>query len=363
MAGSFVDLRSDTVTRPTAAMRAAMAAAEVGDDVLGDDPTVNRFQERFASMAGKEAALLVPSGTMSNQIAVHTHCRPGDELLCDSECHIHHYEQGGAAQLSGVSTRVVEGRYGVWEPSQLVDLVRPENEHLVRTRLVALENTHNRGGGTVVPLETIEAVCGWAKSHSLATHLDGARLFNAVVASGVSVDRWCRPFDSVSVCFSKGLGCPVGSVLVGSAPFIKEARRCRKLFGGAMRQAGILAAAMDYALDHHVPRLAEDHLLAQRLADAVREFPELTLRPASVDTNMVIFHIDPALSAAAPFAARLLEKGVAVFAIGPRSIRAVTHLDVAPSQMDRACEALREVVLDLRSGVESAAAKTAAYAG
>lgn len=363
MAGAFVDLRSDTVTRPTPAMRAAMAAAEVGDDVFGDDPTVNRFQERFAARLGKEAALIVPSGTMSNQIAVRTHCRPGDEIICDAECHINLYEQGGAAQLSGVSTRAIHGSSGVWTAEQAADFARPENEHLVRPRLVALENTHNRGGGKVVPFAVCRMVTDAAKAAGLATHLDGARLFNAVIASGIAVDRWAGLFDSVSICFSKGLGCPFGSVLVGPRDFIREARRHRKLFGGGMRQAGIVAAAMNHALDHHVDRLADDHAGAARLAAAVRQVPELSLACGEVETNLVIFRVDPAFSTAAAFAARLAERGVAVLALGPQTIRACTHLDVSAADVALACAVLPEVADECRRGIPSAAARTATYAG
>ncbi|HZT81959.1 MAG TPA: GntG family PLP-dependent aldolase, partial [Gemmataceae bacterium] len=259
MPDAVIDLRSDTVTRPTPGMRAAMAAAEVGDDVFDEDPTVNRLQERVAALLGKEAALFVPSGTMSNQVCVRTHTQPGDELLCDVNCHIYNYEAGGPAVLSGVTCRCVEGDCGILDVSQLDGLVRPDNEHFVRTRLVCLENTHNRGGGKVYPLEKVQAISAWARRAGLATHLDGARLWNAVVATGVPAQEWARHFDSVSVCFSKGLGAPVGSALAGPRDFVAKARRTRKLFGGGMRQAGVLAAAALYALDHHVERLAEDH--------------------------------------------------------------------------------------------------------
>src|SRR4051812_14785417 len=266
MSQSFFDLRSDTVTRPTAGMRAAMAAAEVGDDVFGEDPTVNRLEQRVAALLGKEAALFVSSGTMSNQICVRAHTQPGDELLCDTSCHIYNSEAGGVAIHSGVTCRTLLGDGGILDVTQLEDKIRPDDEHLVRTRLVCLENTHNRGGGKVYPLEKIQAIRAWAKANGLLMHLDGARLWNAHVATGIALATWGVNFDTVSVCFSKGLGSPLGSALAGSRDFVARARRNRKLFGGGMRQAGIVASAALYALDHHVERLAEDHRNAQVIA-------------------------------------------------------------------------------------------------
>src|SRR6516162_9845503 len=256
MPDPLIDLRSDTVTRPTPGMRAAMQAAEVGDDVFREDPGVNRLEERVAALLGKEAALFVPSGTMSNQICVRAHTQPGDELLCEANCHIYNNEAGGPAVLSGVTCRTIEGDYGVLDLSQLEGKIRPANDHLVRTRLVALENTHNRGGGRIFPLEKIRAITEWARANHLATHLDGARLWNAIVATVIPGTEWARHFDTVSVCFSKGLGAPVGSALCGPRDFIGRARRVRKLFGGGMRQAGVAAAGALYALDNHVERLA-----------------------------------------------------------------------------------------------------------
>src|SRR5262245_51450380 len=231
MADTPIDLRSDTVTRPTPGMRAAMAAAEVGDDVFGDDPTVNRLEERVADLLGKETAVYVPSGTMSNQIAVKVHTQPGDELLCDLNCHIYNYEAGGPAVLSGVTCRTRDGEFGILDLSQLEDKIRPNDSHLVHTQLVCLENTHNRGGGKVYPIEKIEAISRWARGHGLALHLDGARLWNAIVATGIAGREWAEHFDSVSVCFSKGLGAPIGSALAGPKAFIQKGRRIRKLFG------------------------------------------------------------------------------------------------------------------------------------
>ena len=357
----MLDLRSDTVTRPTPAMRAAMAAAEVGDDVFGEDPTVLRLEERLAEMLGKEKALYVPSGTMSNQIGVRVHCSPGDELLCETSCHIYQYEQGGFAQLSGVVARPVDGEFGVLRLEQLVGLIRPDNVHHVRTRLVCLENTHNRGGGRVQPLEEVERICTWAHANGLATHLDGARLFNAVVATGVAADEWARHFDTVSVCFSKGLGAPVGSALAGPRDLIERAHRHRKLFGGGMRQAGVIAAGALYALENHVDRLAEDHAKAQRLAEGIRQIDGLELRPPQVDTNLVIYRVDPKLGTAADFAARLKRRGLLISAFGGQLMRAVTHLDLSMHDVERAVEILREVARDpAMGGVGSA---PAAYAG
>jgi threonine aldolase len=336
-----MDFRSDTVTRPTPAMRAAMANAEVGDDVFNEDPSVLALQERVAALLGKEAAIFVPSGTMSNQIGVRLHCAPGDEFICDVGCHIYNYEQAAHVQLSGVSTRTVDGAGGVMQLDQLRGLIRPVNDHLVRTRLVCLENTHNRGAGRIQPYDVVESICDWAHERGLATHLDGARLFNAVIATGISAPRWAEHFDTVSVCFSKGLGAPVGSALAGPRDLIATARRHRKLFGGGMRQAGVLAAAALYAMDHHMERLTDDHANARRLADAIRSVPGLTLQPDEIDTNIVIFEVDPALGSAADFCARLKQDGLLMLAISPTQVRAVTHLDVSAPDVGRAGEILR----------------------
>jgi threonine aldolase len=341
MAQVLIDLRSDTATKPTPGMRAAMAAAEVGDDVFGEDPTINRLQERVAAYLGKEAALFVPSGTMSNQICIKAHTQPGDEMLCETTCHVYTWEAGGPAVLSGVSCRTIEGDYGVLDVTQLEDKIRPINDHYVRTRLVSLENTHNRGGGRVYPLEKIQAISDWAHGNGLLMHLDGARLWNAVVASGISGVEWARPFDSVSVCFSKGLGAPVGSALAGTKEFIARAKRIRKLFGGGTRQGGIIAAAALYAMEHHIDRLAEDHRNAQIIAEAIADTPGLRLDPAQVETNLVWFEADPDLGTAKEIAARLKEKGVLVSVSAPQLLRACTHLDVSKAQTIQSAEAIR----------------------
>ncbi len=340
---AVIDLRSDTVTRPCQNMRQAMADAEVGDDVIERDPTCERLQELTAELLGMEDAVFMPSGTMTNQIGLRIHCRPGDEFLCEAGCHIYNYEQGAFAQLSGLVARTIEGQYGVLRPEQVRGLIRPENDHLVRTRLVVLENTHNRGSGRIQPYAYVEEICSWAHSHGLRTHLDGARLFNAAAATGIPLASWAQHFDTVSVCFSKGLGAPVGSALAGTRAAIQEARRHRKLFGGGMRQAGVLAAGALYALRHNRDRLAEDHANARILADAVRGSEGLQLQPDEVDTNIVIFRVDPRLGSAAEFVQRMAERGVAALAISPTQIRLVTHLDVSTGDCRRAAEVIQQI--------------------
>ncbi len=337
-----IDLRSDTVTQPCTAMRAAMAAAEVGDDVIGSDPTVERLQEVVADLLGKEAALFMPSGSMTNQVAIRLHCGRGDEFLCEADCHVYNYEQAAFAQLSGVGARTIQGKHGILRPEQLHGSIRAPGDHLVRTSLVCLENTHNRGGGTIQPLETVDAICAWAKQNSLATHLDGARLFNAVAETGVELRRWCQEFDSVSVCFSKGLGAPVGSALAGPRDFIREARRARKLFGGGMRQAGIIAAGALYALEHNVERLVEDHQHARLLAAAIDRSPGLRLDPAP-QTNICVVSIDPCAGTSREFTAKLLERGVGALPFGPQHFRLVTHLDVNRQQIQQAGEIIEKL--------------------
>jgi threonine aldolase len=301
--------------------------------------------------------MFVPSGSMSNQLGVRVHCKAGDEFICEAECHIYNYEQGAFAQLSQVCSRTVQGDYGALRLEQVQGLIRPENEHLVRTKLVCLENTHNRGGGRVLPYDDVVEICAWARAHRLATHMDGARLFNAVVASGIDAATWCQHFDTVSVCFSKGLGAPVGSALAGPRDMIAEARRHRKLFGGGMRQAGIIAAGALYALEHHVERLADDHANAQLLADAIRQIEGLELRPAEVETNLVIFQVDPAICSAPELSSRLKQHGVLVNSFSSTLLRAVTHLDVDRTDVARAAAALKECV---RAGVKASAAVASA---
>lgn len=345
MAERWIDFRSDTVTRPTPGMRRAMAEAEVGDDVFGEDPTVNRLQQRVAELLGKEAALFVPSGTMANLAAIRTHCRPGEEMICEANCHLFHYEQAGYAQIAGVAARLVEGRYGVITVEQLEGLIRPPNAHFAQTRLITVENTHNRGGGTIQPYPIVEAICQWAARHGLRRHLDGARLWNAAVATGIPPSQWANHFDTVTVCFSKGLGAPVGSALAGPKELIQQAHRHRKVLGGGMRQAGLLAAAALYALDHHIDRLAEDHANAQRLAEKLRRFDLVELDPPRPETNMVFFRISPRWGAPEQLAEALRQEGILVLPTAEGKIRMVTHLDVSDANVDHFIQAMEKILI------------------
>ena len=332
--GRPIDLRSDTITQPTPAMREAMARAEVGDDVFGDDPTVKQLEARVAGLLGKEAALFVPSGTMSNQIALRTHTEPGDEVLVDANAHLYYYESGAPAALAGVMCRCLPGERGVFAAADVEAALRPADPHFAPTRLVCVEQTHNRGGGSIWPIERIREVAAVAQRHHLRLHLDGARLWNAAVATGIPEREWAALFDSVSVCFSKGLGAPVGSALAGPAAFIQRARRFRKQYGGGMRQSGILAAAALHALDHHRARLAEDHDNARALAQGLAVLPGLELDPAAVATNIVLFRVR---SQPAPaLAAQLDATGVRMLAVGPDTIRAVTSLMVTWEDVEAA---------------------------
>jgi len=334
----MIDLRSDTVTRPTAAMRQAMATAEVGDDVLGEDPTVNLLQEKTASILGKEAGLFVPSGTMANQVAIKTLIRPGDEIIVDSNAHIFFYECAATAVISGGQFRCLEGARGILSARDIESAIRPADIHQPPTRLVCLENSHNRGGGSVYPMASLDDIHEVARRRDLRVHLDGARLFNAALATGTTVRELARHVDSVGVCLSKGLGAPVGSVLCGSRTFVDEARRIRKMLGGGMRQAGILAAAGIHALTHHVERLVEDHDNARRLARGLAQMPGIRLDPETVVTNIVIFDVAETGLGAREIVERLARAGVLVIAFGPTTVRAVTHLDVSPTDIDRALE-------------------------
>jgi len=338
MATPPIDLRSDTVTRPTPAMRRAMAEAEVGDDVYGEDPTVRALEARVAERLGLEAALFVPSGTQGNQIAIGVHTRPGEEVILEEGSHPFHYENGAMGALWGVQPRTVVGQRGLLTPAQILAAFRGQDDHLPRSRLVILENTHNRGGGTVWKPEAFAAAVAAARSAGLSVHLDGARLFNAEVAAGVPVSTWARLTDSTTVCFSKGLGAPVGSVLAGSKPFVAEARRLRKRLGGGMRQAGILAAACLHALDHHVSRLAEDHENARILARRLGEVPGVVVELDRLATNMVYAEVPVD---APPLVARLRAAGLLVNPVGPHALRLVCHLDVDRVGCERAADILR----------------------
>lgn len=331
-----IDLRSDTVTRPTPEMREAMARAEVGDDVFGEDPSVNLLQQRAAALMRKEAALFVPSGTMANQLAVRTHTEPGDGLVAPHGAHVYEYEGGAAAALAGVQI-VLVGAEGVFSAEDLRAALRPVDVHFAPPRVVWIENTHNRSGGIVFPLDAQRSVVDAARAAGLALHLDGARLFNASVATGVAVGDLAADFDSVSFCLSKGLGAPVGSLLCGSARFIERARRFRKMYGGGMRQAGVLAAAGLHALDHHVKRLAEDHANARLLADGIAGTRGLELLRAP-ETNMVLFRC----ASSEALVARARAAGLLLGGRDARTVRAVTHLDVDRNGMERAVAILRD---------------------
>lgn len=329
---TIADLRSDTLTRPTAGMRAAMAAAEVGDDVFGEDPTVNALEARCAGMFGKEAALFVPSGTMGNQIAIAVHTRPGDEIICADISHIYLYEGGGAARHSGCSLRLVHAARGILQAGDIdANINSRSDDHLPFTRLVSVEDTCNKGGGTCYTLAGIQAIRESCNRHGLTLHLDGARIFNALLHTGHDPVAYAAPFDSISFCLSKGLGAPVGSMLLGSREFIRSAHRVRKAFGGGMRQAGILAAAGLYALDHHVARLSEDHRRARQLADMLSPLPWVS-GVVAPETNIVIFEVTPEKNARERVG-QLAEQGILCFPFGPQKIRFVTHLDVGDEQL------------------------------
>jgi len=336
-----IDLRSDTVTRPTQAMREAMAWAEVGDDVYGEDPSVNRLQNRAADLTGKEAALFVPSGTMANQIAVRAWTEPGDALLAARDAHVYLYEGGGAAALSGVQASLL-GSDGLFGLAELKQAALPEDIHFARTRLVCLENTHNRSGGRIFPRADMEAIGKWVHEQGWVLHLDGARVFNASIASGDTVEQIARPFDSISFCLSKGLGAPVGSLICGSREFIQEALRIRKLFGGGMRQAGVIAAAGLYALDHNVERLAEDHAKALHLAEGLDEFSGITVL-RQPETNIVVFQADNV----AELYSEAREQGVQLSLMDAHTLRAVTHMNVSDEEIDSALGILRTALARL----------------
>jgi len=339
-----IDLRSDTVTLPSAGMRQAMAAAPVGDDQYGEDPSVNRLQDHIAELLGKEAALFVPSGTMANQIGLKISTRPGDEVVLGHETHMVWHESGAGAANSGVQFTPV-GQGGLFTAADLRAAYKPPG-HVVfpPTTLVAVENTHNRGGGVVFPQQDAVAVCAAARELGMASYLDGARLFNAAAASGRKLAELAEPFDLVSVALSKGLGCPVGSVVAGRRAEIARAHRARRMFGGAMRQAGILAAAGLWALDHNIDRLAEDHANARLLAERLDGLRGVELDLATVQSNILIFHMAKNAPDAATIVARAQELGVLVSAFAARTVRAVTHLDVSREQCRRAADLLAAVI-------------------
>jgi len=344
MAQSWIDLRSDTVTRPTPAMRRAMADAEVGDDVYREDPTVNRLQERAAEIFNREAALFVPSGTMGNQIAIKAHTNPGQEVICEARSHIYNFEMGMMGAFAGVVPRTVFAEGGIMNWGQIEPAIRTRSDHHSRTGLIELENSSNLAGGRVYPLEVTEQICARAHAVRLPVHLDGARIFNAALALKRSVVDVTREFDSIMFCLSKGLGAPVGSMLVGSRDFIEEAHQVRKMLGGGMRQAGILAAAGLVALEESPQRLPVDHENARFLAEGLADIPGVTIDPSKVETNILFFDVSASGFSAQEVSKRLATQGVLANSTSATTIRMVTHCDVDRAGCERALGVLREIV-------------------
>ena len=336
-----IDLFSDTITKPTQGMRKFMAEAEVGDEQQKEDPSVNKLVEMVCDLLGKEDAIYLPSGTMCNQIAFRVHCRPGDEIIMDETAHTRHYETGGPAALTGAMTYPLAGIRGVFRAAQLEAAVRPASNHLPRSKVVLVEQTSNLGGGSIWPLEGIQSVCAAAHKHGMVCHMDGARLLNAVATTGVKAKTYAEPFDSVWIDFSKGLGAPVGAALAGSKGFIQEAWRWKHQFGGAMRQAGIIAAGAVYALNHHVERLAEDNENAQILARGLAEIEGIVVEP--VETNLIFFDVSGMGVTAEAFNALLMKKGLRISVLGKTRGRAVTHLDVSREQVKEGLDIIRQV--------------------
>ncbi len=338
-----VDVRSDTVTQPTSGMRKVMESAKVGDDVLGDDPTVIELQNRVAKMFGKEAALFVASGTMSNAIALKTHTSPGDEIVCDKTAHIYKYEGGGYAALCGASISLVEGKGGIMTAKQVQSAIRKaegSGSHYPDCTLICVENTSNLGGGACYTQEALDEIAAVAKANDCATHIDGARIFNASIATGVGVARMCRDYDSVSICFSKGLGAPVGSVLVGSQKFIEKAHRWRKMFGGGWRQAGVLAAAALYALDHHVERLSEDHARARHVAEEINKMDNFSVDLEAVESNLVYVNY---AGSAKELVEKLGVRGIDMFDLPYNRVRIAIHLHITDEDVERIIQAFSEL--------------------
>jgi threonine aldolase len=336
-----IDLRSDTVTRPTAEMRRAMAEAEVGDDVYGEDPSINRLEQRAAEIFGREAGIFVPSGTMGNCIAIHLHTRAGQEVICEERAHIYNYEMATMAQFSGCVPRLISAPDGILTWTEVKKRIAPKIYYRAQTGLVSLENTNNMAGGSVYPAEVADEICDGAHEAGLPVHLDGARVFNAATALKKSVAEITRKFDSVMFCLSKGLGAPVGSLLVGSRKFIEEARAFRKALGGGMRQAGVLAAAGLIALEKHPGRLHEDHANAKLLAHGLAEVPGITIDPEKVGTNILVFDISGTGVNSAEFSQRLGERNVLANGVSPTAMRMVTHMDVDRAGCEKALEAVR----------------------
>lgn len=340
----LIDLRSDTVTRPTPEMRQAMARAEVGDDVYGEDPTVNRLEERAAEIFEREAALFVPSGTMGNQICVKLHTQPGQEVIIEQNGHIYNYEMAAMATISGTLARPIPSENGIVDWPTIEAAIRPPAYYIAQTGLICLENTHNMAGGAVMPRERMAEICQKAHARGLPVHLDGARIFNAAVALGESVAELTRPFDSVMFCLSKGLGAPVGSMIVGDCDFIERARIVRKMLGGGMRQAGVLAAAGLIALEKMPERLHEDHANARLLAEGLAELPGIDINPENVPTNIIIFDIAGTGMEAVEFTEKLKQRGVLALGISRYQVRMVTHYDVTREDCLRALKVMRDIV-------------------
>ena len=331
----YIDLRSDTVTKPSPEMRRAMAEAEVGDDVFGEDPTVNKLQNRVATLLDKESALFVPSGSMANLVAISAHTERGDEVIIESRGHTFNYESGGVCAAAGIQLHPLVGTRGILEADQIEAAIRPPDHHFAPTRLIVLENTHNRGGGTVYPIEKIAHIRELALSRGIKMHLDGARLWNACVASGRRPKEFAQYFDSLMMCFSKGLGAPIGSIIAGSSELIDKAHRYRKLYGGGMRQVGVIAAAAQYALDHNVDRLVDDHHNAKRLAEELARCPGVDLDPSHAETNIIIFDVSASGRNAQQVTDAFKQQGIRMLAASPTFIRAVTHLDVSTEDIER----------------------------
>ena len=341
----MIDLRSDTVTKPSSGMREAMMSAPVGDDVYSDDPTVNSLEERIAELLGAEAALFAPSGSLANQLAMRLLVKPGEEIICDSEAHVVRAELGAAAVFSGITSRTWQADRGLLRADDALNIVRPDGgPYLVSTTAIAVENTHNFGGGTIQPIEEIVKLRTQSRALGLAMHLDGARLWNAHVATGISLKDYGRNFDTVSVCLSKGLGAPVGSVLASSKERIASARIWRKRYGGGMRQVGILAAAGHYALDHNLARLADDHARAKKIAQACHAAGPSTTDPNHVDTNIVALNLTNTTLTAAALNDQLKAQGIAASALGPKFLRLVTHLDITDADIEKVCQVLPELL-------------------
>ena len=338
---AMIDLRSDTVTQPTESMKAAMMAAPLGDDVLGDDPTVLALQETCAELFGKEAACFVPSGSMANQVAIRAQTAPGDEILCHRDSHVYCYEAGAWAAISGCSIALLDGPRGLYTPDDVTAAIRMDDHHFATSRILIVENTHNRGGGSVWPIGQLEAVTDRARSHGLRCHLDGARIWNAAAATGVSLATYARHFDTVSACFSKGLGCPVGSIVCGDSETIRAVHRARKMFGGTMRQSGMLAAAALYAIEHHHDRLTDDHRAAKRIARTLADIEHVSIDAGSVETNIVYFDV----AQCATEAVQSLEaEGIRMLDSGPHTVRAVTSLAVTEADIDAVCQRLPAIL-------------------